>query len=226
MKTHLFTTLKRWLSYIVAVPIEKTASAYNSTLAVSMYRGRIFLSSSHAIYSCEDLYDAFYHPFTKLLMQNTPLNKVLVLGLGLGAVPYMLEVHFAQNAHYTAVEIDPKVIALAQKYLPQWLTNKINFIEADAANFIAQVPNNCFDLIAVDIFNDTTTPTHFFTETFLNQLKPWLAASGYLFYNCLADTSEHITATDNFYNNVFKKVFPDAFVIPLADTNKCLVVQQ
>ena len=82
---------KKILSYFFEFHIESAPSEINPHLYVSLNRGRYQLSTANAIYSFEDLYDNFFDAFKKVNLDQYPIKNVLVLGLGLGSIPLMLE---------------------------------------------------------------------------------------------------------------------------------------
>lgn len=87
----LFQRLKSWF---VPVILEDSSSELNPFLAVAMYKGRLQLISGNAIYSWDDLYDNFFTAFGKLDIRTRAPHTALILGGGLGSIPYMLEKHF------------------------------------------------------------------------------------------------------------------------------------
>ncbi|MCB0574813.1 MAG: hypothetical protein KDC61_09635, partial [Saprospiraceae bacterium] len=82
---------KKWLSYLVPMTLEEAASEQNPELSVILDRGRLQLLSGDAIYSWDDLYRNFLLAFEKLQIKERNIDQVLVLGLGLGSVPFILE---------------------------------------------------------------------------------------------------------------------------------------
>ena len=200
---------KKCLSYLMEWHIESAPSPVNPHLYVSLSRGRFQLSTARAIYSYGDLYDNFARTFRKLDLEDLPVDRVLLLGLGLGSVPYMLEKTFGQNYHYTAVEIDEAVIYLAHKYVLSDLQSPIEVVCADALAFVAQCEDT-FDLIAMDIFLDDIIPSDFESEAFLKELSRLLTPRGILLYNRLSRTTEDLSKTRAFYQGTFRRVFPAA----------------
>ena len=71
-------------------------------------------------------------------LDKYPIQNVLVLGLGLGSIPLMLEKNFGKKYNYTAVEIDESVIYLASKYALPKLESNIQIICADAFAYVRQ----------------------------------------------------------------------------------------
>ena len=87
---------QRLLSYIVDVPLETLQSNDHDTLQISLVRNRFQLSTAKSIYSFDDLYLNFLRAFRKIELPPDGSN-VLLLGLGLGSVPFILESVFEKK---------------------------------------------------------------------------------------------------------------------------------
>ncbi len=202
---------KYWLSYLFEQHLESASSDFNPHLYVSLKKGRLQLSTANAIYSYQDLYDNFRLAFDRMnldLVFNQGKN-ILVLGLGLGSIPYILEKKRHLILHYTLVEIDEVVAYLAEKYVTSQLSSPMAVYCADANSFVQQ-HEDLYDLIAVDIFEDDIIPSKFETLDFLRNLKSRLKPHGVIMYNRLANLKGDKQKTELFFNNTFKKVFPKA----------------
>ncbi len=200
---------KKWLSHLFPLTLESSGSAYNPELSVLLDRGRLQLLSGNAIYSWDDLYHNFLLAFEDVNISERPVNDVLVLGLGLGSVPYMLEKVFGLPCAVTAVELDETVAELAMRYSLHRLQNPIDVVTADAGIFV-DVTEETFDLIVVDIFEDDKTPEAFEHPDFLERCQELLNPGGLLLYNRLYSSGPNSVRTDRFYNEVFVKTFPNA----------------
>lgn len=214
--------IKNLLSYLFDITIERAESRWNPSLKLVLSRGRYRLDTPNASYSYEDLYASFNNAFNTLDIRPNQFKNVLVLGLGLGSIPFMLERNFSQNAQYTVVEIDEKIINLAKKYLPQEIVTKMNVLEQDAWEFINNLSKSplkqdkrdeYYDLICFDIFLDNLTDSKFRDLAFLEQLRSQLASSGILLYNTLSYNKKLANESEDFFENGFKKIFPSGFQI-------------
>ncbi len=198
---------------MVPLTLEEAGSQQNPELAVMLDRGRLQLLSGDAIYSWDDLYKNFLIAFNQLKIGERPVEEVLVLGLGLGSIPYMLEKVFHRKYHYTAVEWDETVSLLATKYTLSRLESPIDVVTADAEVFV-QVTQEQFDLIVVDIFEDDLTPPQFESPRFLADCGDLLRPGGLLLFNRLHGGSSSVKIlTERFFEQKFKKVFPEAWYI-------------
>ena len=199
-------TWKKYLSYFFELHIESAPSEINPHLYVSLSRGRYQLSTANAIYSFADLYDNFTLTFQQIDLPTTT-KEVLILGFGLGSIPYMLEKKFDKAYQYTAVEIDENVLYLANKYTLPELSSPITMMPADAFAFVHYCHDR-FDLICMDVFLDDRVPDNFETEYFLRQLSHLLNPDGILLFNKLAANKKDRVQAAQFLE-LFKSVFPN-----------------
>ena len=199
---------KKWLSYLVELHVESVESEHNPHLYVSLKKGRFQLSTANAVYSFGDLYSNFSRAFSAIDLDRLPGERVLILGLGLGSIPYMLEKVFKEKYHYTAVEIDEAVIYLANKYGLADLESGFQLIEADARVFV-RLCQEKFDLICMDVFLDDFIPDPFEEIDFLEDLRELLSPHGILLYNRLALTERDKRRSRRFFEQQFRPVFPD-----------------
>ncbi len=190
--------------------MEEAVSEQNPELAVVLSKGRFQLLSGDAIYSWDDLYKNFLVAFDQLDIVERDIKDVLVLGLGLGSIPYMLEKVFHRDYYYVAVEWDEMVSELAGKYTLSRLKSSIEIITADAEVFV-QVTEEQYDMLIIDIFEDDITPPQFTTPEFLEDCAALLRPGGLLLFNRLHGESVAVRqVTERFYERTFKVVFPDA----------------
>lgn len=200
-------TWKKLLSYVYEFPIESTGSNINLALNVTYSRGRYQLSTENAIYSFGDLYINYYEAFKAIDLDNRKVEKVLILGFGLGSIPFMLENNFGRKYKYIGVEIDEEVVYLANKYVVKDLKSPIELICANALIF-AEICEETFDIICVDLFLDDVIPSEFEQQSFLKNIKHLLAPNGMMLYNRLASTDEDKEDNEKFYKEQFLPVFP------------------
>ncbi len=212
MKQNIISNI---LSYITQQHMETIHSDYNEVLHVFLKNGRYQLCTANAIYSYGDKYDNFKRSFDQMQLDMLDIENVLLLGFGLGSIPFMLEKTFHQNYSYTGVEIDESIIYLASKYVLDELTSEIEMIQADAYSYIYQTSMK-YDLICIDIFVDDKIPEVFLDVDFLEAVTENLTEKGILMFNHLSYTHADEVAALAYYNDVFKTVFP---------TGKCLDVK-
>lgn len=198
---------KKWWSYLFEIHVESTSSFYNEELHVSIVDGRYQLTTPTAIYSWADKYDNFKIAFENFNFQKQQIQDVLILGFGMGSIPYMLEKTFGKQFRYTGVEIDEEVVYLASKYVVSSLKSDIQIIQADASTFIHVDPNR-YDLITMDVFIGHEVPAVFLTGEYLESLKESLSDNGVLMFNMLAQEATDREVASRFFKDHFLPVFP------------------
>ncbi|MEO7176800.1 MAG: hypothetical protein ABIV51_12830 [Saprospiraceae bacterium] len=203
---------KRFLSYIAPMPITSIKTKINPQLKLRMANGRLQLSTPKAIYSYDELYDNYYKLFRVTDLRNTPIRQVLLLGFGMGSIPYMLERSFKKLYQYTAVELDEGIIQLARKYAIPRLKSNIHLVEGDATEFVKQL-SQVYEMICVDIFVDDIIPPTAESIAFLEAMKPYISKEGSIFYNRLYRSDEDKAESKQYFRTVFLNVFPDAQAI-------------
>ena len=199
---------RRWLSYLTEQVLETASSEHNAYLHVSLVHGRLQLVAEDAIYSFGDYYLNFRRVFERFDFEQLPLHaNVLVLGLGLGSIPELLERYIGVEYNFVAVEIDPVIIELAADYSLPALQSNVEVHEADAFAFL-QLDTRKYDLICVDVFQDATIPSHLNGPDFLDLLQSSLSPGGAIIYNRLADTSLHKEEAKAYFEAEFLRAFP------------------
>lgn len=203
---------KRLLSHFYEFHIESAPSEHNPHLYVSLSRGRYQLSTENAIYSYGDLYSNFVRAFLRLNLDKLNIEEVLILGFGLGSIPVILEKKYDKKYYYTAVEIDENVLYLANKYTLPEIKSSIQTICTDAFSF-AEITEQKFDLICMDIFLDDVIPEEFEGSYFLENLASMLHTEGVLLYNRLSLTEEDKVKSKTFLEEKFLRVFPEGQIL-------------
>lgn len=201
---------KNWASFLFPVHLETVSSDYNESLDLYLINNRLRLTTLDAIYSYDDRYYNFYRTFKQMTLPQNGAN-VLILGLGLGSIPYMLEKRFKKAYHYTAVEIDEAVLYLFGKYQQKRLTSSFEIIQSDAADFLA-VQEVKYDMICVDIFIGESIPAHIKSDQFIRHIKESLTPSGRVLWNMLYATKSQVKEVSEFIEYQFSLVFPDFYV--------------
>ena len=213
----------RILSYFQDVLIKETRSKINPELKVYLSLGRLKLITGNAIYSYEDKYINFVEAFNFINIKNKSVKGALVLGLGLGSIPYILEKKFKLQSTFTCVELDSAVIDLFEEFVLEKLNSQFNIKNDDGYNYLLN-SNEKFDLICMDIFNDAKIPEKFSTLDFLKLLDSNLSIIGIIIYNRLAENQKDIELNEQF-DLLFLKIFPSRKLLKLS-TNWMFIAER
>ena len=202
-------TWKKWLSYVWEFHVESSFSEYSQELYVLLSKGRYQLVTSNAIYSFEDLYVNFSRAFDKLKIDRARQLNTLVLGVGMGSIPMVMESQGFNNCYFTAIEIDETIIDLLSRYGMDKIKSPIEVYQADAVAFM-NITQEQFDLIAIDLFINDVIPDDAQSIDFLENVKERLASNGLVMMNHLSLTQADQEKGKRFFNEFFKVVFPTA----------------
>ncbi|TYP98086.1 spermine/spermidine synthase [Tenacibaculum adriaticum] len=198
--------MKRILSYIWP-QTTKVNSDYNGILEVTFINGRKILDSKNANYSFGSLQQILEIGISKIDLKN--VDSILLLGLGGGSIVSSLRNKFGFNKKIIAVELDQKVIDIAQKEFFISSSDTLVIKKYDAFNFVKN-SNNQYDLIIVDLFIDNQVPKQFYTEEFCNNLSNIITTKGSIIFNLginQINKDKRNSVINYFYNKKEYKTF-------------------
>lgn len=104
-------------------------------------------------------------------------RRVLIVGLGGGALPVFLRRHYPL-LQIDVAEIDPEVLTAATLYFGFRQDDLLKAHVGDGRSFIENTPAGRYDLIILDAFGSTEVPAHLATAEFLQAVRRALAPSG------------------------------------------------
>lgn len=123
--------------------------------------------------------------FSGLLYHPEP-ERILVVGLGGGTIPRRMRNTFS-DAAIDIVEIDPEILAVAERFFAFKRDPAMNVHIADGRVFIRRLlredPVPRYDLVILDAFTSDYIPFHLMTEEFLKEVSGLLADDGVVVAN-------------------------------------------
>ena len=135
MVQELKVIMKKLLSYIIPLT-KKRISDFSGTLEITLINGNKVLDSVNANYSYGSLQQILEYGITKAEINFENIGQLLILGLGGGSVIKSLREKFRYLNKIDAVEIDQKIIAIAQKEFDIKSSDYLNIINEDAFSFV------------------------------------------------------------------------------------------
>lgn len=181
--------LIKLLSYILPIKIFKTKSKLSKTIEVTWVNGELVMDSENTNYSYGSLQRILRKGLNHFGFEKiAKMNNALILGVAGGSVIKTLvdEIHF--EGQITGVDIDPNIIKIANDYFKLDEIKNLNIIIDDAFEFVLKTKER-YDLIIIDIFQDTTMPNFLFEKFFINRICFLLQSKGVVLFNtmCLSD---------------------------------------
>ena len=204
--------IKRLLSFLFPVKIHQKKSVYSKFLEVTWNNGYLVLDSENTNYSFGSLQRVLkkglkYIGYERI--QN--FNSILVLGVAGGSVIETLKKEIKFEGKITGVEIDADVIELAKKYFGLGSYNNVSIVNDDAFEFVLKTKEK-YDLIIIDIFQDTTMPNFLFEDFFINRINFLLNVNGFILFNTMVldyqDRRRNATYKSKFDSNYSVRLYP------------------
>lgn len=194
--------LLKLLSYLYPFNIVTKKSTISKSLEITWVNGELVLDSKNTNYSYGSL-----QRILKVGLRSVGFEKIrgmqhiLILGVAGGSVIKTLVNDINYNGKISGVEIDPKIIKLANDYFKLNEIPNLEIIIDDAIEFVFKTKEK-YDLIIVDIFQDNSMPGFLFEKYFANQVSQILSDSGVIIFNTMI-----VKASDNERNIEYLKLF-------------------
>jgi spermidine synthase len=197
--------IKKIFSYFIPIKIHTVNSAISKSIEVIWSKGELVMDSENANYSYGSL-----QRILKLGLKTIGFHKivgmdhVLVLGVAGGSVIKTLVHEIKFQGKITGVEIDPDIIKIANQYFKLDKVEQLEIIIDDAFEFVLKNKEK-YDLIIIDVFQDTTMPNFLFEAFFTDQICFLLKSKGFVLFNTMLLNENH-----NNRNSQYIKGFNDA----------------
>ncbi|MGB1269650.1 MAG: spermidine synthase [Flavobacteriaceae bacterium] len=184
--------LKQLISFIYPLKIKTIPSERSGALEVTLVNGKLVIDSENANYSYGSLQRVLKKGLSYIGKQKLKqLNSILILGVAGGSVIQTLRKDFKLHTKITGVEIDADVIELANTYFQLYKTPNLELITEDAFKYI-RLTKHTYDLIIIDVFNDTQMPSELFEDTFWEATSNLLNDKGLCLFNTLYSTQKEL----------------------------------
>ncbi|TDD93914.1 spermidine synthase [Flavobacterium cellulosilyticum] len=177
--------LKKFLSYLIPINIYKQNSTISKSLEITWTNGKLVLDSENTNYSYGNLQRILRKGLQTIGFERiNKMNKILVLGVAGGSVIKTLVEEIKFEGKIIGVEIDKKVIDIADKYFQLNEITNTEIIIDDAFNFVMKTSDK-FDLIIIDVFQDLKMPSFLFETYFTDRICALLEPNGFILFNTM-----------------------------------------
>lgn len=200
--------IRKLLSYLFPITIYKTKSNWSKSIEVTWVNGELVMDSLNTNYSYGSLQRILRHGLKKIgFRQIQKMESILVLGVAGGSVIKTLTDEIQYKGKITGIEIDAEIIKIANSYFNLYQIHNLNLLNMDAFEFVLQTKEQ-YNLIIVDIFQDTKMPAFLFENFFTERLCSLLEKKGFILLNTMIltknDTSRNEKYCSEFYQPNFK----------------------
>jgi spermidine synthase len=202
--------IKRLLSYFLPIKVYETPSKTSTNLEVTWNNGYLVLDSKNTNYSFGSLQRALKKGLKYIGYERIKsFESILVLGVAGGSVIETLKKEVKFDGKITGVEIDATVVDIANKYFGLSKYDNLEIVIDDAFEFVLKTKDT-YDLIIIDIFQDTIMPNFLFEDYFINRINFLLNVNGFILFNTMA-----LQYKDRRRNAIYKSKFDSNYSVRL-----------
>ena len=202
--------IKRLLSYLLPIKIHQKKSEFSKNLEVTWNNGYLVLDSENTNYSFGSLQRVLKKGLKYIGYDRiNKFDSILILGVAGGSIIETLKNDLKFEGKITGVEIDPAAIEIANKYFGLDQFNNVEIIIDDAFEFVLKTKEK-YDLIVIDIFQDTRMPNFLFEDFFINRINFLLNINGFILFNTMI-----LDYKDRRRNAIYKSKFDSNYSVRL-----------
>ncbi|WP_313807454.1 fused MFS/spermidine synthase [Flavobacterium sp.] len=190
--------IKKFLSYFIPINIHQKNSEINKSLEVTWANGQLVLDSKNTNYSYGSLQRILRKGLHYIGFERIRgFENVLVLGVAGGSVIKTLVDEIKFKGKITGVELDAKVIEIANQYFQLNEIPNLEIVIDDAFEYVLRTREK-YDLIIIDIFQDTKMPNFLFEDFFINRINFLLKINGFILFNTMTLNEKHKERNQNY----------------------------
>ena len=218
--------IKKIFSYFIPIKIYETNSVLSKSLEVTWANGELVLDSENANYSYGSL-----QRILRLGLQNigyekiVPMNQILVLGVAGGSVIKTLVDEIKYKGKITGVEIDPEIITIANTYFKLDKIENLEIVIDDAFEFVLKTKTK-YDLIIIDIFQDTTMPNFLFETFFIHRVCSLLKSRGFILFNTMLLNESQNLRNKKYISEFYENQFQIKTIPRLEVHNELIIIEK
>lgn len=177
--------LKKIVSFLFPLKIYTVKSSISKSLEVTWANGELVLDSENTNYSYGSLQRILKYGLQAIGFKKIKkMDHVLLLGVAGGSVFKTLVDDIKFSGQLTGVEIDPSIIEIANHHFKLNEIPKLDIIIDDAFEYVLKTTKK-YDLIIIDIFQDTTMPNFLFESFFTKRICFLLKSKGFVLFNTM-----------------------------------------
>lgn len=217
--------LKKLFSYIIPLHVFKQKSTISETLEVTWTDGKLVLDSKNTNYSYGSLQRILRKGLKIIDFERiNTMNNILVLGVAGGSVIRTLVDEINFEGKITGVEIDKAVIEIANEYFHLNEIQNLEIIIDDAFKFVQKTIDK-YDLIIIDVFQDTKMPGFLYETLFINRICFLLNPKGFILFNTMLLKSKQIQLNLDYVNTFDTQKHTVTKWINNEETNELILVE-
>ena len=218
--------LKKLLSYLIPMPIIKQKSKLSKSIEVTWNNGEMVLDSENTNYSYGSLQRILRKGLRNIgYAQVKAMENILILGVAGGSVIKTLVDEIDFKGQITGVEIDAEIIKVANNYFGLDKIQQLEIVIDDAFEFVLKTKDK-YDLIIIDIFQDTTMPNFLFENFFIDRLDFLLNPKGFVLFNTMILSPQDLVRNEKYKLAVDKNKFHLITIDKVENHNELIILEK
>ncbi|WP_459640762.1 spermidine synthase [Flavobacterium sp. CGRL2] len=153
------------------------------------------------------------------------MDHILLLGVAGGSVVKTLVDEIEYKDRITGVEIDPDMIQVANEYFNLNQIKQLELVIDDAFEFVLKTKDK-YDLIIIDIFEDTHMPNFLFEKFFVDRICTLLKDDGYVLFNTMILDEAHNVRNRRYISEVNPKLFMTKMLPRIEVHNELIIIKK
>ncbi|WET02700.1 fused MFS/spermidine synthase [Flavobacterium sp. YJ01] len=215
--------IQKFFSYIIPVKIFKKKSARSKIIEVTWANGELVLDSENTNYSYGSLQRILRYGLRNIGYEKIlKMDHILLLGVAGGSVVKTLVDEIEYKGKITGVEIDPDMIQVANQYFNLNKIKQLELIIDDAFEFVLKTKDQ-YNLIIIDVFEDTNMPNFLFEKFFLDRVCTLLKKDGFILFNTMILDEAHNVRNRKYISEVNLETFT-AKMLPRIEVHNELII--
>ncbi len=215
--------IQKIFSYIIPIKIFKKKSARSKIIEVTWANGELVLDSENTNYSYGSLQRILRYGLRNIGYDKIlEMDHILLLGVAGGSVVKTLVDEIEYKGKITGVEIDSEMIQVANQYFNLNKIEQLELVIDDAFEFVLKTKDK-YNLIIIDVFEDTNMPNFLFEKFFLDRICTLLKDEGFILFNTMILDEAHNVRNRKYISEINPKMFK-AKMLPRIEVHNELII--
>ena len=218
--------IQKLFSYLYPIKIFKKKSTRSKVIEVTWANGELVLDSENTNYSYGSLQRILRYGLRNIGYDKVlEMDHILVLGVAGGSVIKTLVDEINYKGKITGVEIDPDMIQIANQYFNLNEIKQLEIIIDDAFEFVLKT-KDCYDLIIIDIFEDTNMPNFLFEKFFSERVCFLLKNQGFILFNTMILDEAHNVRNRKYITEINAQLFTSKMLPRIEVHNELIIIEK
>lgn len=218
--------IQKIFSYLIPIKIFKKKSARSKMIEVTWANGQLVLDSENTNYSYGSLQRILRYGLRNIGYKTIlEMDHILLLGVAGGSVVKTLVDEIEYKGKITGVEIDSDMIQIANEYFNLNQIKQLEVVIDDAFEFVLKTKHQ-YNLIIIDIFEDTKMPNFLFERFFSERVCSLLKDQGFVLFNTMILDEAHNVRNRKYIAEINSKLFSSKMLPRIEDHNELIIIEK